>query len=171
MAGVPDGASRRLRVQPLQRLLPVSTARRTWSSSAPPGVGKTHLAISLAVAAAERGRRIYYEALADLITSLEEAQAAGKFQHRLRVLTYPALLIVDEIGCVPISRTGATLFFQLVNQRYEVGSTILASKPELRGVGSHLRRRGHGHRADRPTAPPLPHRQHPGEQLPHEAAR
>ena len=72
----------------------------------PPGVGKTHLAISLAVATAEHGRRVYYGALADLITSLEEAQAADRLQQRLKVLTHPALLVVDEIGYVPISRTG-----------------------------------------------------------------
>lgn len=101
----------------------------------PPGVGKTHLAISLAVATAERGRRVYYGALADLITSLEEAQAAGRLQHRLKVLTHPALLIVDEIGYVPISRTGATLFFQLVNRRYEVASTILTSNKSFEEWG------------------------------------
>lgn len=93
----------------------------------PPGVGKTHLAISLAIAAAQSGRRVYYGALVDLITSLEEAQAAGRLQHRLKVLTHPALLIVDEIGYLPVSRTGATLFFQLVNRRYERASTVLTS--------------------------------------------
>ena len=64
----------------------------------PPGVGKTHLAISLAIAAAQSGRRVYYGALADLITSLEEAKAAGRLSHRLKTLTYPSLLVVDEIG-------------------------------------------------------------------------
>src|ERR1700753_4265980 len=64
----------------------------------PPGVGKTHLAISLAVAAAESGRRVYYGTLADIITWLKEAQAAARLQARLKVLTHPALLVVDEIG-------------------------------------------------------------------------
>jgi len=77
----------------------------------PPGVGKTHLAISLAIAAAQSGRRVYYGTLADLIISLEEAQAAGRLQARLKVLTHPALLVVDEIGYLPISRTGAMLFW------------------------------------------------------------
>ena len=63
----------------------------------PPGVGKTHLAISLAIEAAEKGRRVYYGTLADLITSLEEAQAAGHLQQRLKVLTHPALLVVDSL--------------------------------------------------------------------------
>jgi DNA replication protein DnaC len=54
----------------------------------PPGVGKTHLAISLAIAAAQSGRRVYYGTLADLITSLEEAQAAGRLQAHLKVLTH-----------------------------------------------------------------------------------
>jgi len=82
----------------------------------PPGVGKTHLAISLAIAAAQHGRRVYCGTLADLITSLEEAQASGKLQQRLKVLTHPALLVVDEIGYLPISRTGAMLFFQLMTR-------------------------------------------------------
>ena len=91
----------------------------------PPGVGKTHLAISLAIAAAEHGRRVYYGTLADLITGLEEAQAAGRLQHRLKVLTHPALLVVDEIGYLPVSRTGAMHFFQLMTRRYETASTVL----------------------------------------------
>ena len=57
----------------------------------PPGVGKTHLAISLAIAAAQSGRRVYYGALADLITSLEEAKTAGQLGRRLKILTYPYL--------------------------------------------------------------------------------
>jgi len=55
----------------------------------PPGVGKTHLAISLAIAAAQSGRRVYHGTLADLITSLEEAQAAGRLQARLRCSRIP----------------------------------------------------------------------------------
>ena len=93
----------------------------------PPGVGKSHLAISLAIAAAQSGRRVYYGTLADLITSLEEAQLAGQLAHRLKTLVFPSLLIVDEIGYLPISRTGAMLFFQLMSRRYETASTVLTS--------------------------------------------
>jgi DNA replication protein DnaC len=93
----------------------------------PPGVGKTHLALSLAVATAQSGRRIYYGTLADLITSLEEAQQAGRLTHRMKTLGFPALLVVDEIGYLPVSRTGAMLFFQLMARRYEHASTILTS--------------------------------------------
>ena len=93
----------------------------------PPGVGKTHLAISLAIAAAQSGRRVYYGTLADLITSLEEAQAAGHLGHRLNTLRFPSLLVVDEIGYLPISRTGAMLFFQLMSRRYEHASSVLTA--------------------------------------------
>ncbi|HET8624923.1 MAG TPA: ATP-binding protein, partial [Gemmatimonadales bacterium] len=55
----------------------------------PPGVGKTHLAISLAIAAAQSGRRVYYGTLGDLITSLEEAQQAGRLAQRLKTLVFP----------------------------------------------------------------------------------
>lgn len=93
----------------------------------PPGVGKTHLAISLAIAAAQSGRRVYYGTLADLITSLEEASQAGRLSQRLKTLVFPSLLVVDEIGYLPISRTGAMLFFQLMSRRYEHASTVLTS--------------------------------------------
>jgi DNA replication protein DnaC len=102
----------------------------------PPGVGKTHLAISLAIAAAEHGRRVYYGTLADLITSLEEAKAAGTLKHRMNVLKHPSLLVVDEIGYLPVSHTGAMLFFQLVNQRYERASTVLTSNKSFEEWGA-----------------------------------
>jgi len=93
----------------------------------PPNVGKTHLAISLAITAAQMGRRVYYGTLVDLITSLEEAQAAGRLARRLAVLTHPSLLVVDEIGYLPINHAGAVLFFQLMNRRYEHASTVPTS--------------------------------------------
>ena len=101
----------------------------------PPGVGKSHLAISLAIAAAQSGRRVYYGTLADLITSLEEAQAAGRLTQRMKVLTHPALLIVDEIGYLPVSRTGAMLFFQMIARRYERASTVLTSNKSFEEWG------------------------------------
>src|SRR6201990_1963107 len=104
----------------------------------PPGVGKTHLAISLAIAAAQRGRRVYYGTLIDLITSLEEAQAAGQLNRRLSVLTHPSVLVVDEIGYLPINHTGAVLFFQLMNRRYERGSTVMTSNKGFEEWGEVL---------------------------------
>jgi DNA replication protein DnaC len=83
----------------------------------PPGVGKSHLAISLAIAAAQHGRRVYYGTLADLITSLEEAQAAGRLSQRLKTLVFPSVLVVlmpagreNEVtkGVRAIARTPAT---------------------------------------------------------------
>ena len=70
----------------------------------PPGGGKTHLAISLAIAAAEAGRRVYYGTLAGLIDSLMEARTAGELSRRLRVLTHPALLVVDGPQLVIVAR-------------------------------------------------------------------
>lgn len=104
----------------------------------PPGVGKTHLAISLAIAAAESGRRVYYGTLVNLIESLEQARAAGQLARRLRVLSHPALLVVDEIGYLPVNRDGAVLFFQLINARYEHASTVLTSNKGFEEWGDIL---------------------------------
>jgi DNA replication protein DnaC len=104
----------------------------------PPGVGKTHLAVSLAIAAAQSGRRVYYGTLAALITSLEDAQAAGRLARRLATLTYPSLLVVDEIGYLPVTRNGAVLFFQLIGRRYEHASTVLTSNKSFEEWGEVL---------------------------------
>ena len=104
----------------------------------PPGVGKTHLAISLAIAAAESGRRVYYSTLAGLVESLAEAKTAGQLARRLRVLTHPALMVVDEIGYLPVSREGAVLFFQLINARHEHASTVLTSNKSFEEWGQVL---------------------------------
>ena len=104
----------------------------------PPGVGKTHLAISLAIAAAESRRRVYYGTLVNLIESLEQARAAGQLARRLRVLSHPALLVVDEIGYLPVNRDGAVLFFQLINARYEHASTVLTSNKGFEDWGDIL---------------------------------
>ncbi len=85
------------------------------------------LAISLAIAAAQSGRRVYYGTLADIVPSLEEAQQAGRLGQRLQTLIFPSLLVLDEIGYLPISRTGAMLFFQLMSRRYEHAATVLTS--------------------------------------------
>ncbi len=101
----------------------------------PAGVGKTHLAISLAVSAAEAGRRVYYGTLSDLVLSLVEAEAQGRLRERLATLRQPALLIVDEIGYLPITKNGANLFFQLVNARYERNSMVLTSNKSFKEWG------------------------------------
>ncbi len=104
----------------------------------PPGVGKTHLAISLAIRAAQHGRKVYYGSLRDLVESLEAAERKGQLRRRLGILTYPALLVVDEIGYLPVTRSAATLFFQLINERYERGSTVLTSNKGFEEWGGIL---------------------------------
>ena len=94
--------------------------------------------ISLAVTAAEAGRRVYYGTLTGLIDTLLEARAAGELSRRLRVLTHPALLVVDEIGYLPVSQDGAVLFFQLINARHERASTVLTSNKGFEEWGSVL---------------------------------
>jgi DNA replication protein DnaC len=93
----------------------------------PPGTGKSHLASALAVEAVKAGRSVYFSTLADIITSLAKAERDGQLRERLRYLCRAALLVVDEIGYLPVTPGGANLFFQLVNARYEKGAMILTS--------------------------------------------
>jgi DNA replication protein DnaC len=93
----------------------------------PPGVGKTHLAVGLGLAAIEHGYRVLFTTAATMVTALTRALAEGRLEDRLKVYTVPRLLIIDEIGYLPIDRTGANLFFQLISRRYERGPMILTS--------------------------------------------
>ena len=93
----------------------------------PPGTGKSHLATALAIEAVKAGRSVYFSTLADIITSLAKAERDGQLRERIRYLCRAALLVVDEIGYLPVTPGGANLFFQLVNARYEKGAMILTS--------------------------------------------
>ena len=90
-----------------------------------PGVGKTHLAVGLGLKAIEHGYRVLFTTAAVLIAALTRALAEGRLDDKLKVYTVPRLLIVDEIGYLPIDRQGANLFFQLISRRYERGPMIL----------------------------------------------
>lgn len=93
----------------------------------PPGTGKSHLATALGVQAVKAGRSVYFSTLADIIASLAKAEREGCLRERIRWLARSALLIVDEIGYLPVIPGGGNLFFQLVNARYEKGAMILTS--------------------------------------------
>ena len=93
----------------------------------PPGTGKSHLACALGVAAVKSGKTVYRSTLTDLVGNLAKAHHGGQLNFKLRQMSRPALLIVDEIGYLPLPKEGANLFFQLVSARYEKGAMILTS--------------------------------------------
>ncbi len=93
----------------------------------PPGVGKTHLATGLAVSAIEGGFSAYFATAHDLVTDLGKAAREGRLEGRLRTYLKPRVLLVDEVGYLPLDSVGATIFFQLVSARYEKGSILLTS--------------------------------------------
>jgi DNA replication protein DnaC len=93
----------------------------------PPGTGKSHLATALGIAAVKAGRSVYRCTLAELIEALARAEREGRLVEKIRFYSRASLLIIDEIGYLPIGNGGANLFFQLVNARYEKGAMILTS--------------------------------------------
>jgi DNA replication protein DnaC len=93
----------------------------------PPGTGKSHLATALAVEAVKAGKSVYFATLAEIIATLAKAEREGQLRERIRFLSRAALLVVDEIGYLPVTPGGGNLFFQLVNARYEKGAMILTS--------------------------------------------
>ncbi len=93
----------------------------------PPGVGKTHLAVGLAIEALSQGMSVYFTSLSRLIEDLKKANKENRLEKRMRIYTGPKLLIIDEVGYLPLDSLGANLFFQLISARYERGSIILTS--------------------------------------------
>jgi len=104
----------------------------------PPGVGKTHLAIALGIKAVEAGHRVLFLTLDELLTRLRKASAEQRLDKVLQQLTYPKVLILDELGYLPMNRAEASLFFRLVTRRYERASLILTSNKGFADWGEVL---------------------------------
>ena len=93
----------------------------------PPGTGKTHLAIGLAIRACQAGHRVLFATAAQWVARLAEAHHASRLQTELTKLARVPLLVVDEVGYIPFDAEAANLFFQLVSSRYERASLIVTS--------------------------------------------
>ncbi len=93
----------------------------------PPGVGKTHLAIGLGVKAVEAGYSVLFLTFEALMSRLVRARHENRLDRILQQLTYPKLVVLDELGYLPLSREEASLFFRLLVRRYERGSLIVTS--------------------------------------------
>ena len=91
------------------------------------GLGKTHLATALGYAACLQGYAVLFASAIDVINTLSAAKHAGRLKQELKKYTKPALLILDELGYLPIDKAGADLLFQVISLRYEQGSIIMTS--------------------------------------------
>jgi DNA replication protein DnaC len=93
----------------------------------PPGVGKTNLAVALAEASIRAGQAAYFMTAHDLVDDLGRAYREGRLDRRMKVYLAPKVLIIDDMGYLPLDDLGATFFLQLVSARYERGSIIVTS--------------------------------------------
>lgn len=91
------------------------------------GLGKSHLSIALAHAACLRGYPVLFTTAVDIINSLSAAQAQGSLKRELRKYLQPRLLVVDELGYLPIDKHGADLLFQVISERYERGALVITT--------------------------------------------
>ena len=122
----------------------------------PPGVGKTHLAIALGHKAVHAGYRVYYTTAADLVARTSRAAMDGRWANTMRFWAGPQVLIVDELGYLPMPGEAASHLFQVISRRYEHGSIILTTNRGIADWAHDLRRH---HRRDRRPRPPPPPRQ------------
>ena len=91
------------------------------------GLGKTHLSIALGHAACLAGHSVLFASAIDIVNTLAAARKTGRLKDELKRYLRPAVLLVDELGYLPIDKTGADLLFQVISQRYERGSIILTT--------------------------------------------
>src|SRR4051812_25765410 len=160
----------------------------------PPGTGKTHLAIALAIKACQAGHRVAFATAQQWVDRLEAAQHRNALDDELRRIERYGLIVVDEIGYLPLERQAANLLFALVARRYERGSIIVTSNRGFEAWGEilgdamvaaalidrliHPRQPGFGRRGrnprsrvrrpppHRPPPPPRPHRGPQSQKLP-----
>jgi DNA replication protein DnaC len=102
----------------------------------PPGVGKTHLAIGLGRAAVEAGHSVLFVTATSLLAQLSRAQIEGKLADVITFYAKPKLLVVDELGYLPLEKQTANLFFQLVSRRYERGSMLITTNQTITQWGN-----------------------------------
>ncbi|WP_352419795.1 IS21-like element helper ATPase IstB [Proteiniborus sp.] len=95
------------------------------------GVGKTHLSVSIGVAAAKKRNSTYFINCHDLLLNLKKAHLENRLETRLKHYAKYKLLIIDEIGYLPITKEESNMFFQLINKRYEKSSTIITTNKEF----------------------------------------
>ena len=93
----------------------------------PSGTGKTHVALGVGLAACQKGLKVRFTTAAALVHELIEAVDERRLQRLQKLLVSQDLLIIDELGFVPLSKTGAELLFEIISQRYERGSIIITS--------------------------------------------
>jgi DNA replication protein DnaC len=101
----------------------------------PPGVGKTMIATALGYQAVEHGYRAYYTTAADLVARTQKAALEGRWETTMRFLNGPQLLIIDELGYLPMPTEAASQLFQVVTRRYEHGSIILTTNRHIANWG------------------------------------
>jgi len=104
----------------------------------PPGVGKSHLAVALGVEAIRQGLSVYFVSLTQMMNDLRKAYEENRLERRMRVYLRPKLLIVDEVGYMPLDPVAANLFFHVVSARYERGSMVMTSNKSFGEWGELL---------------------------------
>jgi DNA replication protein DnaC len=102
----------------------------------PTGTGKSHLLTALGYTAAERGYSVRHTRVVDMINHLTTAQINGSLGKSLKIYTRPTLLLLDELGYLPIDKRGADLLFQVIAARYESGSIVLTTNRPFREWGA-----------------------------------
>ena len=104
----------------------------------PPGVGKTHLAVGLGRAAAEAGYRTYFTTAADLAARCHRAAIEGRWATTMRFFAGPTLLVIDELGYLPLPAEAASALFQVVSQRYLKTSIVITTNRPVGAWGEIL---------------------------------